>query len=95
MAQAGAQKPRPQWEDTKVAKKKVDAMSAKIARELGYDSPKTRVAPNSKPAVNGSVAKTFNTSKLMPKMTPQDKASLKILQELYGEKPYKSYTKKP
>jgi len=37
----------------------------------------------------GSVAKTFDTSKLVPKMTPQDKAMLKILQKKYGKDVYK------
>ena len=33
----------------------------------------------------GSVAKTFNTSKLKPKMTPQDAAMKKILEKKYGK----------
>jgi hypothetical protein len=37
----------------------------------------------------GSVAKTFDTSKLIPKMTPQDAAMLKILQKKYGKDVYK------
>jgi hypothetical protein len=42
-----------------------------------------------KPAAKGSVAKTFDTSKLIPKMTPQDAAMLKILQKKYGANVYK------
>jgi hypothetical protein len=46
--------------------------------------------PNIKKAVaKGSVAKTFDTSKLIPKMTPQDKAMLKILKKKYGNDVYK------
>ena len=37
----------------------------------------------------GSLAKTFDTSKLIPKMTPQDKAMLKILKKKYGNDVYK------
>jgi hypothetical protein len=39
----------------------------------------------------GSVAKTFDTSKLIPKMTPQDAASLAMLKKKYGKDVYKSY----
>jgi hypothetical protein len=42
-----------------------------------------------KPAPKGSVAKTFDINKLIPKMTPQDKAMLKILQKKYGKDVYK------
>jgi hypothetical protein len=42
-----------------------------------------------KAAAKGSVAKTFDTSKLMPKMTPQDKAMLNILKKKYGKDVYK------
>tara|TARA_R110000822_G_scaffold55447_2_gene140958 strand:- start:2626 stop:2901 length:276 start_codon:yes stop_codon:yes gene_type:complete len=91
MAQPGAQTPRPQRKDTKVAKAKMDAMTEKIQKDFGFNAPKTKVAPTPK----GSVARTFDTSKLMPKLTRQDKASLAIMQKLYGEKPYKAYTKKP
>jgi hypothetical protein len=42
-----------------------------------------------KPTVKGSVAKTFDITKLIPKMTPQDKAMLKILQKKYGKDVYK------
>ena len=37
----------------------------------------------------GSVAKTFDVKKLMPKMTPQDKAMLNILKKKYGNDVYK------
>jgi hypothetical protein len=37
----------------------------------------------------GSVAKTIDANKLMPKMTPQDKAMLKILKKKYGNDVYK------
>ena len=42
-----------------------------------------------KAAAKGSVAKTFDVNKLMPKMTAQDKAMLKILQQKYGKNVYK------
>jgi hypothetical protein len=42
-----------------------------------------------KPAAKGSVAKTFDTSKLIPKMTPQDAAMLKLLKKKYGADVYK------
>jgi hypothetical protein len=42
-----------------------------------------------KPATKGSVAKTFDASKLIPKMTPQDAAMLKILKKKYGNDVYK------
>jgi ABC-type branched-subunit amino acid transport system ATPase component len=42
-----------------------------------------------KAVAKGSVAKTFDAKKLMPKMTPQDKAMLKILQNKYGKDVYK------
>jgi len=42
-----------------------------------------------KPVVKGSVAKTIDPKKLMPKMTPQDKAMLKILRNKYGKDVYK------
>ena len=42
-----------------------------------------------KTVVKGSVAKTFDANKLKPKMTPQDKAMLKILQNKYGKDVYK------
>ena len=37
-----------------------------------------------KAAPKGSVAKTFDTSKLIPKMTPQDAAVARILKKKYG-----------
>jgi hypothetical protein len=42
-----------------------------------------------KPATKGSVAKTIDASKLIPKMTPQDAAMLKILKKKYGNDVYK------
>ena len=42
-----------------------------------------------KPVAKGSVAKTFDAKKLIPKMTPQDKAMLKILKKKYGNDVYK------
>jgi hypothetical protein len=42
-----------------------------------------------KPAAKGSVAKTFDVKKLMPKMTPQDAAMLKLLKKKYGADVYK------
>jgi hypothetical protein len=49
---------------------------------------KIKAMPKPKASV-GSVAKTFDTSKLIPKMTPQDKAMLKILKKKYGKNVYK------
>ena len=42
-----------------------------------------------KAAAKGSVAKTFDINKLIPKMTPQDAAMLKILKKKYGVNVYK------
>jgi hypothetical protein len=39
------------------------------------------MAQMKKPIAKGSVAKTFDVKKLMPKMTPQDAAMLKILKK--------------
>ena len=39
--------------------------------------------------VEAAVAKTFDVNKLIPKMTAQDKAMLKILQQKYGKNVYK------
>jgi hypothetical protein len=47
------------------------------------------MATAKKAAAKGSVAKTFDVKKLTPKMTPQDKAMLKILKKKYGENVYK------
>jgi hypothetical protein len=46
-----------------------------------------------KAAAKGSVAKTFDVNKLMPKMTKQDAQSLAILKKKYGKDVYKSYGK--
>jgi hypothetical protein len=42
-----------------------------------------------KPAAKGSVEKTFDPKKLMPKMTAQDAAMLKLLKKKYGADVYK------
>ncbi len=42
-----------------------------------------------KPVVKGSVAKTIDADKLKAKMTPQDKAMLKLLKKKYGADVYK------
>jgi hypothetical protein len=42
-----------------------------------------------KPVVKGSVAKTFDPKKLVPKMTAQDAAMLKLLKKKYGADVYK------
>ena len=42
-----------------------------------------------KVVAKGSIAKTFDANKLKPKMTPQDRAMLKILQNKYGKDVYK------
>lgn len=44
-----------------------------------------------KVAAKGSVAKTFDINKLMPKMTKQDAQSLAMLKKKYGKDVYKSY----
>ena len=49
------------------------------------------MAAAKKPVAKGSVAKTFDVKKLMPKMTAQDKASLEMLKRKYGKDVYKSY----
>ncbi len=41
-----------------------------------------------KPVTKGSVAKTIDAKKLIPKMTPQDKAMLNILKKKYGANVY-------
>jgi HD-GYP domain-containing protein (c-di-GMP phosphodiesterase class II) len=68
------------WEDTKAAKKKMQEMSTQIAQKLGFDAPKTRVAPSRK----GSVAKTFDVNKIREPQTPQDAAMAKIIKKKYG-----------
>jgi hypothetical protein len=47
------------------------------------------MATAKKAAAKGSVAKTFDVKKLIPKMTPQDKAMLNILKKKYGKDVYK------
>lgn len=47
------------------------------------------MATAKKPVVKGSVAKTFDVKKLMPKMTAQDAAMLKLLKKKYGADVYK------
>jgi hypothetical protein len=42
-----------------------------------------------KPVAKGSVAKTFDPKKLVPKMTAQDAAMLKLLKKKYGADVYK------
>ena len=44
-------------------------------------------------AKKGSVAKTFDITKITGKLTKQDKQSLAMLKKKYGAKPYKSYDK--
>ena len=51
------------------------------------------MAAKKKTASKGSVAKTFDVNKLMPKMTPQDKASLELLKKQYGADVYRGYGK--
>jgi hypothetical protein len=47
------------------------------------------MAAAKKTPAKGSVAKTFDVKKLMPKMTAQDAAMLKILKKKYGNDVYK------
>jgi len=49
------------------------------------------MAAAKKAPAKGSVAKTFDVNKLMPKMTLQDRASLNMLKKKYGKDVYKSY----
>jgi hypothetical protein len=49
------------------------------------------MAAAKKAAAKGSVAKTFDINKLMPKMTKQDAQSLAMLKKKYGKDVYKSY----
>jgi hypothetical protein len=81
---AGAQKPRAQYTTTKKAKATADATATKVAKDFGFNSTSTKKA-----VAKGSVAKTFDLNKLKPKMTAQDKAMLKILQNKYGKDVYK------
>jgi hypothetical protein len=46
-----------------------------------------------KAVAKGSVAKTFDINKLIPKMTKQDAQSLAMLKKKYGKNVYKSYGK--
>ena len=41
------------------------------------------------PTPKGSIAKLVDPKRLMPKMTPQDAAMLKLLQKKYGKSVYK------
>ena len=41
------------------------------------------------PTPKGSIAKLVDPKRLMPKMTPQDKAMLNILKKKYGKDVYK------
>jgi hypothetical protein len=47
------------------------------------------MATAKKTPVKGSVAKTFDPKKLIPKMTAQDAAMLKLLKKKYGADVYK------
>ena len=46
-----------------------------------------------KKAVKGSVAKTFDVTKITGKLTPQDQASLAMLKKKYGASTYRGYDK--
>jgi hypothetical protein len=46
-----------------------------------------------KKAVKGSIAKTFDATKITGKLTPQDQASLAMLKKKYGASTYRSYDK--
>ena len=41
--------------------------------------------PAKKPVAKGSLAKTIDANKLLPKMTPEDKKMLKLLEKKYGK----------
>ena len=67
-------------------KKPDPALAKQVKKDVKFLKEK---AADKKTTTKGSVAKTFDTSKLMPKMTPQDKAMLKILKKKYGNDVYK------
>jgi hypothetical protein len=43
------------------------------------------MAAAKKPVVKGSIAKTFDVNKLLPKMTKEDAAMKKLLEKKYGK----------
>ena len=63
------------------AKKPTSARLTKAETNRVKEMPK----PKPKAKVVGSVAKTFDINKLIPKMTPQDAAMLKLLQKKYPD----------
>lgn len=71
------------YEDTKKAKAQADKMSAEIAKKLGYNSPKTKVAPTPKATKKPVITprKRLDVSK----MTPAQKAAY------YAQQGYDNY----
>jgi hypothetical protein len=66
------------------------ASSTKLKDQLKpLDESKIKGTQKNNKPVKGSVAKTFDINKLIPQMTAQDKAMLKILQQKYGKNVYK------
>ena len=70
---SGAKKPAPQYETTKKAKAKADAMATKILGEMGYNTVKTKVAPTPKPKATKKPVITPRKRLDVSKMTPAQK----------------------
>lgn len=77
--------------ETPADKKKLKADLAKLdalykaQKAAAKATPKPTVKATSKPAAKGSIAKTFDVNKLMPKMTKEDAAMKKLLEKKYGK----------
>lgn len=90
----GKQKPAAQYTTTKKAKATMDALASKVAKDFGIAPGKSKTPVKAKKAAaKGSVAKTFDVTKITGKLTKQDEQSLAMLKKKYGAKPYKSYDK--
>lgn len=65
---SGAKKPAPQYQTTKKAKAKADAMATKILGEMGYNTVKTKVAPTPKATKKPVITprKRLDVSKMTP-----------------------------
>jgi hypothetical protein len=61
---------------------KAQKAAAKAATKA---TPKPTVKATTKPAAKGSIAKTFDVNKLLPKMTKEDAAMKKLLEKKYGK----------
>ena len=65
-------------------KKKAETPKA-TPKATATANPKPKATAAAKPAIKGSFAKTFDTSKLIPKMTKEDAAMKKLLEKKYGK----------